>query len=105
MPEDVRVFPGGVKPDLIVPVPLETTEALLKQELEKGVSEFVFEVERPRLNEASLVAGTNPDLDAIQAAQKIKGEKAKAQLRDAALQRAVDFITTIAIYQRKPTGK
>ena len=105
LPEDVRVFPGGVKPDLIVPVPLETTAALLKQELEKGVSEFVFEVERPRLNEASLVAGTNPDLDAIQAAQKIKGEKAKAQLRDAVLQRAVDFITTIAIYQRKPTGK
>ena len=105
LPEDVRVFPGGVKPDLIVPVPLETTEALLKQELEKGVSEFVFEVERPRLNEASLVAGTNPDLDAIQAAQKIKGEKAKAQLRDAVLQRAVDFITTIAIYQRKPAGK
>jgi hypothetical protein len=105
LPEDVRVFPGGVKPDLIVPVPQETTATLLKQELEKGVSEFVFEVERPRLNEASLVAGTNPDLDAIQAAQKSKGEKAKAQLRDAVLQRAVDFITTIAIYQRKPAGK
>jgi hypothetical protein len=105
LPEDVRVFPGGVKPDIVVPVPQETTDALLKQELEKGVSEFVFEVERPRLNEASLVAGTNPDLDAIQAAQKSKGEKAKAQVHDALLQRAVDFITTIAIYEKKPAGK
>jgi len=105
LPQDVRVFPGGVKPDIIVPTPQETTEALLKQELEKGVSEFVFEVERPRLNEAALVAGTNPDLDAIQAAQKSKGEKAKAQVRDAVLQRAVDFITTISIYEKKPGGK
>ena len=105
LPEDVRVFPGGVKPDLVVPVAQETTDALLMRELEKGVSEFVFEVERPRLNEASLVAGTNPDLDAIQAAQKSKGEKAKAQLRDAVLQRAVDFITTISIYEKKAAGK
>jgi Peptidase family S41 len=104
LPENVRVFPGGVKPDLVVPVPQETTEALLKQELEKGVSEFVFEVERARLNEAALVAGTNPDLDAIQAAQNSKREKAKTQLHDAVLQRAVDFITTISIYEKKPAA-
>jgi hypothetical protein len=104
LPENVRVFPGGVKPDLIVPAPQETTDALLKQELEKGVSEFVFEVERARLNEASLVAGTNPDLDALQAAQKSKREKAKTQLHDAVLQRAVDFITTISIYEKKPAA-
>ncbi len=105
LPENVSVFPGGVKPDLSVDVPQETTDAVLQQELEKGVSEFVFETERPRMNEAALVAGTNPELDAIQASQKAKGEKAKAPLRDAVLQRAVDFITTIAIYERKPGSK
>jgi hypothetical protein len=94
-----------VKPDIAVDVPAETTEKILKQELEKGVSEFVFETERPRLNEAALVAGTNPDLDAAQAAQKNRGEKPPAQLRDVVLQRAVDFITTITIYQRKPAKK
>jgi hypothetical protein len=57
------------------------------------------------MNEAALVAGTNPELDAIQATQKAKGEKPKAALRDAVLQRAVDFITTIAIYERKPATK
>ena len=102
LPDNVAVFPGGLKPDLAVDVAQETTNEVLKRELEKGVSEFVFESERPRMNEAALVAGTNPELDAIHAAQKAKGEKPKAPLRDAALQRAVDFITTIAIYEKKP---
>ena len=101
LPDSVPVFPGGVKPDLAVDVPAETTEQVLKLELEKGVSEFVFERERPRLNEAALVAGTNPELDAAQLAQKSKGEKAPTPSRDVVLQRAVDFITTIAIYERK----
>ena len=81
------------------PVPQEMTEAVLKQGLEKGVAELVFEVERVRMNEAALVSGANPELDAVQAAQKNKTER-KVLLRDAALQRAVDFITTLAIYER-----
>jgi len=105
LPESAPVFPGGVKPDLAVDVPAETTEKVLQQELEKGVSEFVFETERPRLNEAALVAGTNPDLDAAQAAQKNRGERMQPPLRDVVLQRAVDFITTITIYQRRPGQK
>ncbi len=105
LPDNVAVFPGGVKPDLAVDVPQETTNEVLKRELEKGVGEFVFESERPRMNEAALVAGNNPELDAIQAAQKTKGEKPKAPLRDTVLQRAVDFITTIAIYEKKAPGK
>ena len=105
LPDNVAVFPGGVKPDLAVEVAQETTHEVLKKELEKGVAEFVFETERARMNEAALVAGTNPELDAIQAAQKARGEKPKAPLRDAVLQRAVDFITTIAIYEKKPAAR
>ncbi|MCE9609258.1 MAG: S41 family peptidase [Chthoniobacter sp.] len=104
LPDNVAVFPGGVKPDLAVEVPQETTNEVLKRELEKGVGEFVFETERARMNEAALVAGTNPELDAIQALQKNKGERPKPPLRDVALQRAVDFITTIAIYEKKPAA-
>lgn len=105
LPGNVPVFPGGVKPDLAVEISQQTTDTLLRQELEKGVGEFVFETERPRMNEAALVAGTNPELDAIQAAQMAKGEKTNPVLRDAVLQRAVDFITTVAIYERKPGAK
>jgi hypothetical protein len=102
LPDNVAVFPGGVKPDLAVEVAQETTDELLRRQLEKGVAEFVFETERPRMNEAALVAGTNPELDALQALQKAKTERPKPPLRDAVLQRAVDFITTIAIYEKKP---
>jgi hypothetical protein len=102
LPDSAPVFPGGVKPDLPVDVADETTEKLLKQELEKGVSEFVFENERPHINEAALVAGTNPEIDAAQQAQKNRAEHTPAPLRDVVLQRAVDFITTISIYERKP---
>lgn len=105
LPQNVSVFPGGVKPDLPVEVAQETTDTLLREQLEEGIGEFVFETERPRMNEAALVAGTNPELDALQAAQKARNEKAKPVLRDAVLQRAVDFITTLAIYERKPGAK
>lgn len=104
LPDETTVFPRGVKPDLAVEVPPETTEAVLKQGLAKGVAELVFEVERVRMNEAALVAGSNPELDAAQAAQKNKTER-KPLLRDAVLQRAVDFITTLAIYERAKPRK
>jgi Peptidase family S41 len=104
LPDKTTVFPGGVKPDLTVDVPQETTEAVLKQGLEKGVGDLVFEIERVRMNEAALVAGTNPELEAAQAAQKNKIER-KALLRDAVLQRAVDFITTLAIYEKAKAAK
>jgi hypothetical protein len=104
LPDKTTVFPGGVKPDLVVDVSSETTEAVLKQGLEKGVAELVFETERVRMNEAALVAGSNPELDAAQIAQKDKKER-KVLLRDAVLQRAVDFITTLAIYEKNKPAK
>lgn len=105
LPESAPVFPGGVRPDVPVDVAAETTDAVLKQALESGVAGLVFETERPRMNEAALVAGVNPELDAAQAAQNQKGEKPRLPLRDAVLQRAVDFVTTLAIYEKQKPRK
>jgi hypothetical protein len=105
LPAEVDIFPSGVKPDLAVDVPQETTDAVLSTELEKGVAELVSENERPRMNEAALVAGTNPELEALAAAQRAKGEKPKPPLRDAVLQRALDFVTALAIYGAKPDAE
>lgn len=105
LPDSAPVFPGGVKPDVPVDVPRETTDAVLKQGLESGVAGLVFETERARMNEAALVAGVNPELDAALAAQQAKSEKPKAPLRDAVLQRAVDFVTTVAIYEKQKAKK
>ena len=102
LPDKAPVFPGGVKPDITVDVPQETTANVLKQGLEGGVAALVEETERQKMNEAALVARRNPELDAAQAAQARKGERPKAPVRDVVLQRALDFITTIALYEKKP---
>ncbi|MDQ3621476.1 MAG: S41 family peptidase [Verrucomicrobiota bacterium] len=102
LPENVSIFPAGVKPDLLVEVPAETTEELLKRGLESGVAGLIAETERARMNEAALVAGINPELEALQELQRRKGERPKPPLRDAVLQRAIDFVTTVALYERKP---
>ncbi len=101
LPDATPVFPGGVKPDLVVDVAQETTENVLKQELESGVGPLVEETDREKMNEAALVARRNPEMDAMQAAQARKGEKVKAPLHDVVLQRALDFITTITLYEKK----
>ena len=100
LPDGTVVFPGGVIPDLLVDVPQEATEFVLKRGLEGGVAPLIEEMERAKMNEAALVARRNPELDALQAAQARKGERQDAPLRDVVLQRAVDFITTITLYQR-----
>ena len=100
LPGDVSVVPEGVKPDIAVEVPAETEAQVLALEAEKGAAALTNEVERVRLNEAALVAGTNPELDAAQAAQGTRGQKAKPPLHDAILQRALDLITTIAVFEK-----
>ncbi len=101
LPDDATpIFPDGVKPEIPVEVEDRITEEILAESLKSGVSQFVFESERPRMNEAALVAGTNPDLEALQAAQEAGEDRESNQTYDRALQRAVDLLTTIAIYER-----
>lgn len=101
LPENATpIFPDGVEPDIAVEVEDGVTEQILAESLKGSVSQFVFESERPRMNEAALVAGRNPDLDALQAAQENVGDPQSDRTYDRALQRAVDLLTTIAIYKR-----
>lgn len=102
LPDAAPVFPGGLTPDLLVDVPPAATTAALKHSLEAGVATVLTETERPRMNESALVAGRNPDLDALQAAQARKGERPPVVPRDVTLQRAVDFIVTVSLYEHKP---
>ena len=62
---------------------------------QRGLTSFVFEGERPHFNEAALIAGTNPELDIRQ--QRRNPEQ---NLHDAVLQRAVDVITSLAVFQQ-----
>lgn len=100
LPDNVRVFPGGVTPDITVDLPAEETQRVLHAELDGGVAPLITETERPRLNEAALVSGQNPELDAARARQ---GKLPVPQLRDVVLQRAIDAITTIALFEKPAT--
>ena len=72
---------------------------IFQQSGEKGMSQFVFEKERPHLNEAALLAGTNPEVDAAEVQRRRGAEK--LTLRDPVVQRAVDLVTSLAIYQKR----
>ncbi len=101
IPEHKPIFPHGVVPDITVAGDTETKQQLMQASLNEGMSKFVFDKERPRMNEAALVAGTTPEFDSFRERQQNGGE-IKKPLQDEVLQRAVDLITTISIYERKP---
>ncbi|MEI8235244.1 MAG: S41 family peptidase [Verrucomicrobiota bacterium] len=103
LPQDFPIFPDGLKPDIFVDVSAKDEQEVLKAGLEKGVGGLVYETERPRMNEAALVAGTNPEIDAEEESQHNAGTDAddQAALFDTALQRAVDLVTTIRIFGGK----
>ncbi|MEI8294194.1 MAG: S41 family peptidase [bacterium] len=95
LPAAGPIFPDGVKPDIEISLPAETQKKIFDLTKEKGVSQFVFEVERPRMNEAALVANTNPEISAAADA-----EDQVEPLRDTVLQRAVDLVTAISFYKK-----
>jgi peptidase S41-like protein len=100
LPESKPLFPGGVTPDLAVEMAEKDRNEIFQQSLTKGMSRYIFESERPHLNEAALLAGTNPELEALEAAQHGRAP-ASGGLHDAVAQRAVDLVTSLAIYQKR----
>jgi hypothetical protein len=99
LPNSGSIFPDGVQPDVLISLPREAREQIFRESKEKGVSQFVFDPERRRMNEASLVANLNPEIEAMQLAQRDRGKA--PQLRDTVLQRAVDLVTAINFYKGK----
>jgi hypothetical protein len=95
LPGTEPLFPGGVKPDITISLAPGVREKIFHLSREQGVGRFVFDVERPRMNEAGLVANTNPEITEA-AAQPPAGE----ELRDTVLQRALDLVTAIRFFKK-----
>lgn len=95
LPGSGPIFPNGVKPDIEISLPAETQKKIFELTKEKGVSQFVFDIERPRMNEAALVANTNPEISST-----AESDNDSEPLRDTVLQRAVDLITAISFYKK-----
>jgi Peptidase family S41 len=98
LPDGQPLFPGGVKPDLPVEMSTAAKHEIFRVSAEKGMSMFVYETERPHLNEAALLAGTNPELDIPERPNR---GREKLPAHDAVLQRALDVVTSLEIYQKR----
>jgi C-terminal processing protease CtpA/Prc len=101
LPEGHPLFPGGLKPDLSVEMAATDKREVFQASREKGMTPFITESSRPHLNEAALIAGRNPELEAMEAAQRRKTAPEKSSVHDAVLQRALDLVTSIEIFQKK----
>ena len=101
-PEGRSLFPEGVKPDLPVEMSLADKRQIFQLSGEKGMSPFVYEAGRPHMNEAALLAGTNPEVEAAEAAQQRHGRAPqKPPPHDPVLQRALDVVTSLEVYQKR----
>jgi hypothetical protein len=100
LPEDQPLFPDGVKPDLPVAMSFGEKQQIFQLSVEKGMAPFVYETERPHLNEAALLAGTNPEVEAVEGQRRTRGRD-KQPARDPVLQRALDLVAALAVYQKR----
>jgi C-terminal processing protease CtpA/Prc len=101
-PDGRSLFPEGVKPDLPVEMSLADKRQIFQLSGEKGMSPFVYEAGRPHMNEAALLAGTNPEVEAAEAMQQRFGRAPeKPPPHDPVLQRALDVITSLEVYQKR----
>jgi len=101
LPEGRPLFPDGLKPDVPVEMPPAEKREIFQQSREKGMMPFVVENARPHLNEAALISGKNPELEAMEAAQRRNKSPEKATVHDPVLQRALDLVTSIGIFQKR----
>jgi hypothetical protein len=99
LPDGQSLFPGGVKPDLPVEMSIAEKRQIFRQSGEKGMAQFVYETERAHLNEAALIAGTNPELEIPDAQRRTRARSAQAP-RDSVVQRAIDVVTSLEVYQK-----
>ncbi len=104
-PDGRSLFPEGTKPDLPVEMAMADKRQIFQASGEKGMGPFVYEAGRPHLNEAALLAGTNPEIEAAEAAQqqsrKRSGLPEKPPTHDPVLQRALDVVTSLEVYQKR----
>lgn len=105
--DDSSIFRSGITPDLITPTPAQAKHALFRAVDEgKALVDFLYQKQRPRMNEAALVAGTDPEIDYyLLRSQNQPTPWDQAPPQDRALQQAVDLLHTTRFLQSQAKGK
>lgn len=94
--DESSIFQKGITPDLPTE-PNIKAKHLVFEDTEKGtsLSRYLFREERPRMNEAALVAGTNPELDYLLAKSNGRTTKWDEIIPDdRILQKAIDILVS-----------
>jgi hypothetical protein len=102
---DTSLYNHGLIPDLEMVMDFGLKRQQFLSSETTGMKRYAYETERPRLNEAALVARTNPELDykLAQSAHETSVYDAPAT-RDPVLQQALDFLTAQAFLKAAPTS-
>src|SRR5207247_3237387 len=96
-PDGRSLFPEGVKPDLPVDMSMTDKRQIFQLSGEKGMGQFVYEAGRPNMNEAALLAGNTPDVEAAEEAQQRRGRsQEKPPTQDRVLIRALAMVSSRA---------
>ena len=96
--DDSSIFRNGIKPDIVTPTPYESKRSIFR-ETERGTNliDCLVQKERPRLNEAALVEGIDPEIDYYLLRSNNKPTPwDKPPLQDRALQQAADLLNATA---------
>jgi carboxyl-terminal processing protease len=101
LPDGRSLFSDGLKPDVPVEMAAVEKREIFQQSREKGVMPFVVENARPHLNEAALMAGRNPELEALEAQRRNRVPDKAPTIHDPVLQRALDLVESIEIFQKR----
>jgi hypothetical protein len=94
LPAGGPLFPKGIQPDIPVRLDLETRDRIFELAGKEGVGRFTLDPAPPRMNEAALVANTNPEIGGE------PSSKSTSHLRDTVLQRALDLVTAIEFFKK-----
>ena len=97
-PDGHSLYPDGIQPDLSVDLSPVEKRQIFQASQSKGMGPFIHETERPHLNEAALIAGTNPELET---SEQRRVRIHAAAIYDPVLERALDLVTSVEIYQKR----
>jgi len=102
LPDGKEMGENGLPPDINVGLGAASKQAVMRSLWANGVASVIEEHNRAHLNEAALVAGSNPEVDEME--QEQAGKKPPEPVIDRQLQRALDLVTSISIYQARGQG-
>ncbi|NLT69930.1 MAG: hypothetical protein GXX91_04460 [Verrucomicrobiaceae bacterium] len=94
--DDSSIFQKGITPDIVTLTPPRTKHEIYRATADgTALSSYLYQKQRPRMNEAALVAGTDPEIDYyLLLSQRKPTPWDKPPLQDRVLQQAVDLLET-----------